>query len=85
VIWFAGSYSLKYVLPALIPEMTYKGMAVANGQEAAVAWEALVQGNLDGDERDRSGKRCWIIAGRTRWRMVRLLDNLRTLRYGLKT
>ena len=29
---FAGSYSLKEVLPALVPEMTYEGMAVAEGQ-----------------------------------------------------
>jgi len=28
---FAGSYSLKSVLPALVPEMSYDGMAVANG------------------------------------------------------
>jgi hypothetical protein len=27
---FAGSYSLKAVLPALVPDMTYEGMAVAN-------------------------------------------------------
>ena len=29
---FAGSYSLKSVLPALVPEMTYDGMDVGNGQ-----------------------------------------------------
>ena len=37
---FAGSYSLKGVLPALVPEMTYQGMAVANGQDAGLAWES---------------------------------------------
>ncbi len=30
---FAGSFSLKYVLPALVPDMTYEGMPVANGQD----------------------------------------------------
>ena len=48
---FAGSYSLKYVLPALVPEMTYDGMAVANGQDAGLAWEALIRGALDITER----------------------------------
>ena len=40
---FAGSYSLKAVLPALVPAMTYEGMAVANGQDAGLAWESLVR------------------------------------------
>ena len=29
---FAGSFSLKNVLPALVPEMTYEGMEVADGR-----------------------------------------------------
>ncbi|KAF0155691.1 MAG: hypothetical protein FD189_1284, partial [Elusimicrobia bacterium] len=31
---FQGSYSMKAVLPALVPDMTYAGMAVANGDDA---------------------------------------------------
>lgn len=50
---FGGSYSLKSVLPALVPDMTYKGMEVADGQAAGLAWESMVCGGLDGDERDR--------------------------------
>ena len=44
---FAGSYSLKSVLPALVPEMTYEDMTVANGQDAGLAWESLVRGSVD--------------------------------------
>ena len=51
---FAGSFSLKAVLPALVPEMTYEGMEVANGQDAGLAWESLIRGGLDQAERDRS-------------------------------
>lgn len=36
-----GSYSLKYVLPALLPDLTYKGMAVGNGDEAVTAYKSL--------------------------------------------
>jgi len=50
---FAGSYSLKAVLPALVPEMTYEGMPVSNGQDAGLAWESLIRGGLDQTERDR--------------------------------
>jgi hypothetical protein len=32
--------------------MTYDGMAVANGQDAGLAWESLVRGGLDQVERD---------------------------------
>jgi hypothetical protein len=38
----AGSYSLKVVLPALVPEMSHEGMAVANGQDAGMTWESLL-------------------------------------------
>ena len=40
---FGGSFSLKAVLPALVPEMTYEGMEVPNGQAAGLAWEATLR------------------------------------------
>lgn len=33
-----GSYSLKYVLPALIPELKYEGMEISDGAMASSAW-----------------------------------------------
>src|SRR6202007_2820845 len=33
---FAGSYSIKTVLPALVPDMSYAGMEVADGVEAGL-------------------------------------------------
>jgi len=33
-----GSYSLKYVLPALVPELTYENMVIRDGEMAADAW-----------------------------------------------
>ena len=50
---FAGSYSLKTVLPALVPEMTYSGLEVANGRDAGLAWESVVRGALEHTERER--------------------------------
>ena len=43
---FGGSYSIKAVLPALAPEMTYEGMEVAHGAQAGVAWEQMVRGGV---------------------------------------
>ena len=75
---FAGSYSLKYVLPALVPEMTYEGMVVANGQDAGLAWESLVRGTADQGERERTRKALLDYCGRDTLALVRLVDHLRT-------
>lgn len=48
---FCGSYSLKYVLPALISTSSYAGMAIANGINAGLAYDALVSQPLDADKR----------------------------------
>jgi predicted RecB family nuclease len=73
---FAGSFSLKYVLPALVPEMTYVGMEVANGTDAGLAWEALIRGGLDQAERDRIRKALLDYCGQDTLAMVRLLEKL---------
>ncbi len=70
---YAGSYSIKSVLPALVPEMTYEGMEVANGQAAGLAWESLVRGGLDCDERERIRKALLDYCGQDTLAMVRLL------------
>ena len=33
-----GSCSLKYVLPVLVPELTYEGMGISDGAMASNAW-----------------------------------------------
>jgi hypothetical protein len=75
---FAGSYSIKSVLPALVPEMTYDGMQVANGQDAGLAWESLIGGGLDQTERDKTEKALLDYCGLDTMAMVRLLEKLRS-------
>ncbi|MCB9211072.1 MAG: DUF2779 domain-containing protein [Ignavibacteriales bacterium] len=36
-----GSYSIKKVLPALVPELSYEGLQIAEGGTASVAFEHL--------------------------------------------
>jgi predicted RecB family nuclease len=74
---FAGSFSLKAVLPALVPDMTYEGMAVANGTDAGLAWESLVRGGLDQVERDKIKKALLDYCGQDTLAMVRLLEKLK--------
>jgi hypothetical protein len=76
---FAGSYSIKSVLPALVPEMSYEGMEVANGQDAGLAWESLVGGSLDCDEREQIRNALLAYCSLDTLAMVRLLENLRSI------
>jgi predicted RecB family nuclease len=73
---YAGSYSIKSVLPALVPDMTYDGMAVANGQEAGLTWESLLCATLSCDERQRIEKALRLYCAQDTLAMVRLLDKL---------
>jgi predicted RecB family nuclease len=73
---FAGSYSLKSVLPALVPEMTYEGMEVADGQAAGLAWESLVRGGSGRQESDRIRKALLDYCGQDTLGMVKLIELL---------
>ncbi len=39
---FRGSWSIKNVLPVMVPGLSYKGLAIKDGGEATVAWWKLV-------------------------------------------
>ncbi len=64
---FAGSYSIKSVLPALVPEMTYDGMEVANGLDAGSHGSRSCGVGWIKPNASASRKHCWTIVGRTRW------------------
>jgi predicted RecB family nuclease len=74
---FAGSYSIKNVLPALVPDMGYEGMAVANGQDAGLAWESLVRGDVNGSGHDKIRRALLDYCGQDTLALVKLLSCLR--------
>jgi predicted RecB family nuclease len=74
---FGGSFSLKAVLPALVPELTYENMAVANGQDAGLAWESLVRGTVDQADQDKIRKALLEYCGQDTLALVRLVHKLR--------
>ncbi len=47
---FAGSYSIKKVLPVLVPEMSYEGLDISDGGEAMAVYAWLVKGKYEGEE-----------------------------------
>jgi hypothetical protein len=72
---FAGSYSLKSVLPALVPTMTYEGMTVAEG--AGLAWESLIRWTGDQAERERLRKALLDYCGQDTLALVKVLEKLK--------
>jgi hypothetical protein len=50
---FGGSFSLKKVLPALVPELTYEGLAIAEGMTAQVQLSRMIldRGAMSDEER----------------------------------
>lgn len=76
---FLGSYSLKSVLPALVPQVTYSGMEIADGQAAGIAWDSLVRGGLNCDERERIRKALLDYCRLDTLALERLVSKLRML------
>jgi predicted RecB family nuclease len=69
---FHGSFSIKRVLPALVPEMGYEGLSITDGSSASVAFHGLVRGELTATERARVRKDLLAYCGRDTEAMVRL-------------
>jgi len=50
---FFGSASIKYVLPALLPEFSYKELNIQNGADAQRIWMKTVLGGTNSEKKDQ--------------------------------
>ena len=73
---FHGRYSIKKVLPALIPDMTYEGLPVANGGDAQLAYFNMLSGKLTKAEMDQTAKDLKVYCGQDTLAMVKILEHL---------
>jgi hypothetical protein len=77
---FDGGFSLKQVLPALVPAMGYSGMEVAEGRAASRELVQLLFGEpMDPQERSVIRESLLAYCKQDTWAMVRLLQRLREL------
>ncbi|MGH7529022.1 MAG: DUF2779 domain-containing protein [Gemmatimonadales bacterium] len=78
---FRGSFSLKYVLTPLVPDLTYDDLVIVDGLVASVEIARLlfVAQKIAPEERDRVRKDLLDYCQRDTWAMVRLLERLREL------
>jgi hypothetical protein len=74
---FLGSFSIKSVLPALVPSMGYDDMEIADGLQAGVAYEKLTGNELDAKEKARLRKALLAYCKQDSLAMVRLLEHLK--------
>lgn len=81
---FGGRFSLKRVLPALVPEASYTDLAIAEGKAASLALEALMLRADEMTPEDRARLRADLTAycRQDTWGMVRMLEVLRGLAEG---
>lgn len=49
---FKGSASIKYILPALVPHLSYKSLHIQEGGTASDTWNRVVSGEYDIEEKD---------------------------------
>ncbi len=81
---FGGSFSLKRVLPALVPELDYRGLAIAEGETASLELGRLLFHGSAMEPEERARLRADLLAycHRDTWGLVRLLERLRGLAGG---
>jgi hypothetical protein len=73
-----GSYSIKAVLPAMVPELSYAGMEIADGMAAMQAYRDMCALE-SGDELDRLREAMLEYCRLDTWGMVEILNALRFL------
>ncbi len=78
---FRGSFSLKYILTPLVPELTYDDLVIVDGRVARVEIARLlfVADKIPRQERDRVRQDLLNYCERDTWAMVKLVERLREL------
>jgi len=70
-----GSYSIKVVLPALVPELNYKELSICDGGTAMAAFEGMLN-MKDAEEKEKIRTALLEYCKLDTWGMVRILEKL---------
>jgi len=79
---FLGSFSLKAVLPVVVPELAYTDLAIQKGDVAALEFQRLWSDDLDPAKRQQIRDDLLAYCKRDTEAMVRLLESLRGIANG---
>lgn len=75
---FNGSYSIKDVLPALVPELSYDNLDISDGAMASDAWVQMIQ-TTDPEEAEEIKKQLLAYCSLDTLAMVRILEKMREM------
>lgn len=75
---FEGSYSIKSVLPALVPELTYESLNISDGGTAAESWLRM-RASTNTDEQEQIKRDLLEYCHLDTLAMVRILDKMKGL------
>jgi len=78
---FGGSFSLKRVLPALVPELNYGSLAIGDGEIASAELERLLFGaeQMAPEFRDKLRRDLAAYCSQDTWGLVQVFNRLRTM------
>ena len=76
---FHGSWSLKAVLPTVVPGMTYQDLEVAQGGEASALWLKVMCGEITGAELEKLKTALIVYCGQDTLGTVKILEFLVSL------
>jgi predicted RecB family nuclease len=77
---FGGSFSIKKVLPALVPGLSYADLAINEGETATLQlMRLLFEEKLKGEERAKLRRALLAYCERDTWAMIKLLERIRGL------
>jgi hypothetical protein len=74
---FLGSYSIKAVLPVLVPDMSYDNLEIGEGGAASMAYVKLIDPQVPQAEKEKIRKDLLVYCGQDTLAMVRLVEVLR--------
>ncbi|MDD5301466.1 MAG: DUF2779 domain-containing protein [Elusimicrobia bacterium] len=80
---FLGKYSIKYVMPVLVPDLSYKTLAIQNGAEAMNAYAKLMTADLTPEERAKIKQDLKEYCGTDTLAMVKILAHLYEITSGV--
>ncbi len=76
---FKGSWSIKEVLPVIVPELSYHEMEVSNGTEAMITWEEITYGERTQAEKDLMIKNLLKYCELDTYAMVRIWEKVKMI------
>ncbi len=74
---FGGSASLKKVLPVIVPELSYKGLAIQKGDVASYSWPTLIDPTVPAEKRKTLRENMLEYCGLDTLAMVKIMEHLK--------